>query len=124
MKPEEARRTIATLVWIRDSGREARAVITDLGNCEIRGCSYQNGNVTYIDQMVSEIIKADGLSNPRCYADFGKNYTQKILLVFSGSSGEAEDLFNGLAYKFTVTGSKVVLADKNKNDQEYIFEVR
>ena len=121
MTPEEAKRTIATIAWVRDSRREARTVISDSGSCEIRDCSYQNAVIRYYDQRASRLVYAEGLAASRCYVDFG-SYTNKLALNFSGSRGTAEDLLNGLKYSFGVTGSKVILT--SDSGTEFVFEVR
>ena len=123
MTPEEARRTLAVIAWIRDTNKEAQAVKSDSGYSEIKDCSYQNAVVRYYDQRSSRLVYAEGLNNSRFYADFG-SYKTKLALTFSGSHGQAEDLLNSLRYSFDVYGSNKVVLNGLADSKEFVYEVR
>lgn len=123
MTPEEARRTISVVAWVRDTRKEASSVQSQSGTIQLKDCTYQNGIIKYYDQLAGRLVYADGLANSRCYVDFGP-YTSKLAMSFSGSSGVGEDLLNGNKYNFVVHGSsKTVLTDLS-DGSEFVYEVR
>lgn len=122
MTPEEARRTIAVIAWMRYSGREARNIVSTEGSVELRDNIYQDDVIRYNDQRAGRLVFADGLKSSRFYVDFGFE-SRKLILNCSGSRGDAEDLCNSLNYSFEVISDRVVFADK-ADGKEYSYELR
>lgn len=122
MTPEEARRTIAVIAWMRYSSREVKTVVSTEGNVELRDNTYQDNIIRYNDQRAGRLVFADNLRSSRFYIDFGSD-SQKLMLNCSGSRGDAEDLYNSLNYSFEIIGDRVILADK-VDSKEYSYELR